>query len=281
MIDLTGKKYGKLTVLEFVGKKKRHYMWRCKCDCGKERIVSSDNLNSGNTKSCGCLRKDKIINLSGKRFGYLTVIKKHHSGKYVYWLCKCDCGRETVVNGSSLRNGHTRSCGCGSGRTQAEREKTYHFYHVWWNILQRCKNKNAISYPNYGGRGIKICKRWEDYLLFKEDMFEGYSVGLQIDRIDNNGDYCKENCKWVTSKENARNRRSNVWVTINGVRKLASEWNKNNVAKFLKKHQFDGITLIEGGKYDNTEWFASLVNLGQTINPTEDKVPDSYKFKVV
>jgi hypothetical protein len=203
MIDLTGKKYGKLTVLEFMGKKKRHYMWRCKCDCGNECIVSSDNLNSGNTKSCGCLRKDKIIDMIGKRFGYLTVIKKHHSSNCVYWLCRCDCGKETVVSGASLRNGHTRSCGCGNGRTKEEREKIYHFYHVWWNVLQRCKNKNAISYPNYGGRGIKICKRWEDYLLFKEDMFEGYSVGLQIDRIDNNGDYCKENCKWVTSKENA------------------------------------------------------------------------------
>jgi hypothetical protein len=192
----------------------------------------------------------------GKRFGYLTVIKKHHSSNCVYWLCRCDCGKETVVSGASLRNGHTRSCGCGNGRTKEEREKIYHFYHVWWNVLQRCKNKNAISYPNYGGRGIKICKRWEDYKLFKKDMFEGYNIGLQLDRIDNNENYCKENCRWVTPKENARNKRNNVWVTRNGVRKIASEWSKNNVASFLKKHQFDGITLIEGGKYDNTEWFA-------------------------
>lgn len=257
MKDLTGEKFGKLTVLKYVEKKGKKHMWLCKCDCGNESIVSDVNLISGNTKSCGCLRrkmiKDKTVDISGKRFGFLTVIKRHHSDNGVHWLCRCDCGNECVVRGRSLRSGHTRSCGCNNGKTPQERKILYHFYHVWWNIVQRCTNKNSISFYNYGGRGIEISEEWKNYQTFKKDMFAKYKIGLQIDRIDNNKGYEKNNCRWVTPKENARNRRNNTWVTINGVRKLATEWSRNNVASFMRRHRYDENVLIEGGKYDNTK----------------------------
>ena len=122
-------------------------------------------------------------------------------------------------------------------------------------MIQRCTNPKAISFPNYGGRGIKVCQEWLDFHSFKSSMSEGFSVGLQLDRKDNNSDYCPSNCQWVTPKENARNRNNNVWVTRNGVRKIAADWSKHNITHFLRRHQYDGVTLIEGGKYDNVEWF--------------------------
>lgn len=258
MSDITNKKFGKLTAIKIVSRKKGQAEWLCKCDCGNEKVVRETNLTSGNTKSCGCIReniiKSKTIDMTGKRFGYLTVISKHHSDNGIYWLCKCDCGNECIVRGRNLRSGHTKTCGCNNGKTKQERNLLYHFYHVWWNVVQRCTNKKAISYYNYGGRGVKISSEWLDYQTFKKDMLDGYKIGLQIDRIDNNKGYEKNNCRWVTPKENARNKRNNTWVTINGVRKIASDWKKNNSATFLRRHQYDKNVLIEGGKYDNTKF---------------------------
>ena len=99
--DRTNIKYGKLTAIEYLGKS----MWRCKCDCGNEKIISKEAVVEGKTKSCGCLKHNHPKNykdLTGQRFGRLTVIKYHHSKSNAYWLCQCDCGNTTVVNGGSL-----------------------------------------------------------------------------------------------------------------------------------------------------------------------------------
>ncbi len=97
-------------------------------------------------------------------------------------------------------------------------------YKTWAGILRRCNNTHEENYERYGGRGIKVCERWLDYANFKEDMAEGYAPGLSIERNDNDGNYCKENCRWATRKEQCRNRRSNFNVTFRGETRPIIEW---------------------------------------------------------
>lgn len=250
--DVIGKRFGKLTVIAKAEKRDKKERWLCKCDCGKETVVQYNNLVTGNTSSCGCLRG---ADLTGKTFGFLTVLGRHHTDGRIWWLCQCVCGKETVVNSNSLLSGHTKSCGC-HGMTKEQVSQNKSLYHIWWNMIQRCENPNAISYYNYGARGITVCEQWKDFHTFLKDMKEKYEQGLQLDRIDNEKGYSPKNCRWVTPKENAKNRRTNTWVTINGVRKLATQWSKHNSSSFLRRHQFDKNVLIEGGKYDNTQWHA-------------------------
>ena len=121
LIDLTGQKFGRLTVLErAIDPNCKATKWLCKCDCGKEKIVCGSNLTAGKTKSCGCYRKEKLKelkleDLTGRKFGRLTVIKLHHydeSSRQYYWLCECECGGTAIVYGGHLKDGHTQSCGC-------------------------------------------------------------------------------------------------------------------------------------------------------------------------
>lgn len=119
LIDLSGRRFGRLTVIEqsgavYYGPDKQHRpIWRCRCDCGNEVIVTGNNLRSGNTKSCGCLNPRHLIDLTGRRFGRLTVIERaENQDNKVMWRCRCDCGNETIALSQNLRNGMTRSCGC-------------------------------------------------------------------------------------------------------------------------------------------------------------------------
>ena len=142
--DLTGQKFDRLTVIkridDYVSPSGHKYVnWLCKCDCGNELSVISSNLKRGNTKSCGCLNREmlstnKFVDLSGKRFGYLTVIKQDgyyidpRNSKHPKWLCQCDCGNTTTVVCSALTTGHTKSCGCLSKETTRRCRKRYNGY---------------------------------------------------------------------------------------------------------------------------------------------------------
>ena len=175
--------------------------------------------------------------LTGMKFGRLTVIKQ--DGKYKngarLWLCKCDCGNEKHVAGTHLLSGKIRSCGCFLSETTVKRnkvEKVRHgkrntrIYHTWRSVKDRCLNPNIKAYPRYGGRGIMICEEWKnDFQAFYDwSMANGYADDLTLDREDVNGNYEPDNCRWVSMKKQANNRRSNVQLTYNGETKTLSEW---------------------------------------------------------
>lgn len=172
----------------------------------------------------------KLIDLSGRRFGRLTVIRKaerHAEGTWK-WECACDCGGSKVCRGYSLVRGDTRSCGClqrEHSRPTARRHgmSGTKMYGVWKSMLQRVRNGNDASYGNYGGRGIRVCDRWLVFENFYADMGEP-PPETSIDRIDVNGDYEPGNCRWVDKKTQCRNRRNNKKVTVKGVTRTLSEW---------------------------------------------------------
>ena len=174
----------------------------------------------------------KFIDLSGQKFGQLLVVKtvgKNKQGSYS-WLCKCSCGEKTIVSSDNLRRCHTQSCGCLHKETLTKhghnsRNKVSPTYRSWKSVIQRCNNPNYRYYHHYGGRGIQVCSRWKNFAHFLTDMGER-PKGHQIDRIDNNGNYCKSNCRWVTPQTNSRNRRNNHLITLDGQTKCLTFWSE-------------------------------------------------------
>ena len=174
----------------------------------------------------------KIINLVGKRYGRLVVIEKADSLKgHVRWRCKCDCGKECVVHGSSLRSGNTKSCGCYKTENARKlystaRQNDKRLYAVWNGIKQRCTNTNSKSYQNYGGRGIEMDSEWANHYesFYNWAINAGYRAGMEIDRIDNNGNYCASNCRFVDSIIQANNKKNVKLYEIDGVEKSLPQW---------------------------------------------------------
>ena len=143
--------------------------------------------------------------------------------KKVFWLCRCDCGNPNtfIVDGTSLRCGNTLSCGCIKKERCPKKHGESHtkLYYVWQTMRKRCENPNSGQYKRYGARGITVCNEWHNYEAFRDwAISHGYKSGLEIERIDNDGNYCPENCRWATHQEQCCNRSSNIWVEYNGNR---------------------------------------------------------------
>ena len=174
----------------------------------------------------------KRIELVGMKIGKLLVLERVGSDKYrrALYRCQCDCGAIVIKTGSSLRRGY-ESCGCAI----VEKAKELHTKHgmtntrlfrIWGGMRQRCYNKNSKDYHNYGERGITLCKEWEeDFMNFYNwAIVNGYQDDLSVDRIDVNGNYEPNNCRWTTPKQQANNTRVNAYYTYNGKTQSMSMW---------------------------------------------------------
>lgn len=176
---------------------------------------------------------NKVYDLTGQRFGRWSVLKRSGNDDQgaATWLCRCDCGKERIVRGYALRYGHTKSCGCLQSEQVTERdwkhgESRTQLYRVWTGIKKRCSNPRDPAYRNYGGRGICLCSEWlSSFEVFRDwALSHGYRDGMSIDRIDNDGDYSPENCRWADAKTQCNNRRSNRRIDFNGQAHTISEW---------------------------------------------------------
>lgn len=183
---------------------------------------------------------DDLIN---KKFGRLTVLSLHEirqrytdsgakNGKYYYYLCKCECGNNIIVERHNLTSGNSKSCGCYNHDKIMERCYKHNgckekLYCVYRGMLQRCNCKSHKYYKNYGGRGIKVCDEWKDYTSFRKwSINNGYKIGLSIDRIDNNKGYSPDNCRWTTPTIQARNTRRSRFIEFNGEKLTMIEWSE-------------------------------------------------------
>lgn len=170
-------------------------------------------------------RSHQFKDIEGQAFGRVTVLRFAGTNNHnkALWECACQCGKICIITGSKLRSGATQSCGCLHG----EKHQRSHCpeYKVWYGMIQRCHNPNDSAFVNYGGRGISVCDRWRhSFQNFASDMGNRPTPKHSIDRIDNGKNYCPENCRWATKKEQCRNKRTNRYLTINGETKILQEW---------------------------------------------------------
>lgn len=241
--ELTGQKYGKLTVLRESGRDKfGKTLWDCTCECGKEVTVVGEGLTRGFTKGCpDC----KFENLVGQKFGKLVVLEKIAQAKgHAKYKCLCECGKENIVNSQNLKRGKTKSCGCGEVKNRENNWKKItkhglsdHPLYITWNGMKaRCYNQNSEKYPVYGARGIIVCDEWKDNFeaFYNWAIKNGWEEGLTIDRRDNDGIYEPNNCRFADDEIQSNNKSTSVYITFNGEKKTIAQWAKHfNMPQYL------------------------------------------------
>lgn len=208
----------------------------------------------------------KIRDLTNQKFGMLVVIEQVgvRKGRGMFWKCLCECGQTKEVSGTYLVSGRTKSCGCLAKESLKTRSLTHgmsnnKLYYTWKAMVSRCKNPKNPVFKHYGGRGISVDSQWLDVKCFIEwALSNGYKEGLEIDRIDVNGNYEPVNCRWATRREQTNNKRNNVRVTINGETHTLGEWsditgvNINTLQyRYYRGDQGERLIRKVSSEYDN------------------------------
>lgn len=254
--DLTGQKFGKLTVIRrgesrITPSGKPRVCWVCRCDCGNETIVDAQKLKVGHTKSCGCAiaenKGQSFVDLTGQRFNRLTVVRFLEKGERTTraynWLCRCDCGNTVRASADKLNRRLQQSCGCLKEEMKprlGELTRKYKYsnkrlYSQYKAMIDRVFNVNRREYKNYGGRGISVCEEWlgeSGYDRFAEwALSVGYDSNAErgvctLDRADVNKDYSPDNCRWVTNQTQQNNRRDNIRLEYRGESHTMAEWSR-------------------------------------------------------
>lgn len=241
-IDLTGKRFGRLTVIgEYDKSKTGNIRWKCQCDCGNIIPVFKNTLlrDNGTIKSCGCTYIDELRKEIGKKKDFLEIIDVKQHGRKGRVVVKCKCGNTKEMMLSRFNNPSIHSCGC-VGTPSGEESPYYQhgmsrkrIYGVHRDMLSRCYNQEDISYKHYGAKGVTICDEWlgehgvENFAKwayengYDEDAKRGKCT---LDRIDVNGNYEPSNCRWVDMKIQSNNKSNNFFIDINGVSKTLTEW---------------------------------------------------------
>ena len=233
--DLIGKQFGKLTVVSAQYErsndlKHNELICTCRCECGNTKDIRYNALAKGTTKSCGCIRGVNDQELIGKRFGKLTVMavnrKKKTTRTRIYCMCQCECGNIKEIVYDSLKNGETTSCGCikhinAAKNLQNTKER---LYRIWNMMKDRCYNSNNIAYKNYCN--INVCDEWKESFnnFFTWAINHGYYSELTLDRINSNGNYEPNNCRWITAKAQNNNKTNNIMITLHNMTKTLAEW---------------------------------------------------------
>jgi hypothetical protein len=207
IMDSVGKVFGKWVVIQemFRDKKSNLYV-NCKCECGTEKVQALSTLRtlkSTQCKSCAVKRQTKIDDIKGKFGNWEVVSQVADKNNNKRFLCRCQCGREKEVDAYRLRNGQSKSC--PNCRIKTHGMSYTRTFKIWQDMLSRCSNPNVRFWNRYGGRGIKVCDSWIKFENFYKDMGDR-PMNLQLDRIDNDGNYEPGNCHWVTAKVNNANR---------------------------------------------------------------------------
>lgn len=242
---LIGKRFGKLFVesADESRKAKNNEFYLCRCDCGALVSVSAANLRRGQKSHSGCpIKEPKYTDLTGRKFGRLLVESYvGRKGTDTQWLCRCDCGNSKIVNGHYLTGGRTKSCGCLLRENQAIQIKKLHekrkvlydtphrkrIYKAFASMHTRCK-PSYHNHTSYYDKGVRVCDEWCGKGAFdrflKWALNNGYDESLSLDRIDVNGGYSPDNCRWITMKAQQNNRGNNVYITIGSETKTMKEW---------------------------------------------------------
>lgn len=240
-IDISGERYGKITVVEKLKEKGKHgeSMYLCKCDCGNVKKYKLGDIRSGGShiRSCGCEQyKREAKDITGEKRAKLEAKvntgRKSSNGDYV-WVFLCDCGNFVSSTIGRFRYGKIQSCGCIMKEAWKNR-KNYHGlsdsveHKAWLHMRERCYSKNDINYPNYGERGIEVCERWlgeDGFKNFYGDMGQR-PEGKSLDRIDVDKNYSPDNCRWASKEMQAFNKQKKKSNTSGktGVSRNGNRW---------------------------------------------------------
>lgn len=202
------------------------------------------------------IKKSNAADLRGKKFNKWTVIGLPYRKKgHIFYKCRCECGTEKDIEYSTFKRGTSVGCiKCRNNRYTHHMSNTK-LYWVWHGMIQRCEYPHHVGFKNYGGRGVTVCSEWHDFGVFCEwANSNGYKVGLTIERKNVDGNYCPENCTWISPAEQAKNKRTTIKYTLNGVTKTQTEWARhlgiasNTLSERVKKHGVEKALTTKRGQ---------------------------------